>query len=65
MPREMNNKEKSSIQQDKMSNDLPGTSDSARNPNPAANENVDEQPTSAPDKRSDRIGDEITDGEDA
>ena len=65
MPRELNNKENDSLQRNKNIDDLPGTSEAARNPNPAANDNVNEEPTSMPDKRSNQVGSEITDGEDA
>ena len=65
MPREVNNNEIDSLQRNKNSDDLPGTSEAARNPNPAANDNVNEEPTTKPDKRSNQVGNEITDGEDA
>jgi hypothetical protein len=65
MPRNIDNKENDSLLRNEKKDDLPGTSEAARNPNPAANDNVNEEPSSKPDTRSNQVGSEITDGEDA
>lgn len=65
MPREINNKENNSIQRNENKEDLPGTSEASRNPNPAANDNVNEEPSTTYDDRTNQVGSEITDGEDA
>ena len=65
MPRDINNKENDSLQRNETKDDLPGTSKAARNPNPAANDNVNEEPSTLPDNRTKQVGSEITDGEDA
>jgi len=65
MPRDNNNKEINSLQKNERKDDLPGTSEAARNPNPAANDNVEEGPSTLPDNRTNQVGSEITDGEDA